>query len=190
MSDNKIGKRWLKIGIWLIVLTALLLLLRSALAEVMALGREYGFEYVLEMYEEQAVLAFFTICFLQPIAIPVPEAVTIVAGSAVLGAPIAFMTGYCGTVLGILTMFFLTKIFGYYLFAQQANSPRMAQYSRYVDKYGHWVLMVLFIVPILPDEIICVGAGLSDMAVKKYVLMAVICKAVSSFILAYSITIF
>lgn len=145
----------------------------------------YGFEYLLQEYGENAIFFFFLICFLQPILLPVPEPVTILAGSAILGAPAAFATSYLGTVLGILLMYALCRHGGKFIREKKSNSKALERYYHYVDKYGVWVLLLLLIFPVLPDEVICLGAGISQIPAKKFVPIVAVSKLASSFALAF-----
>lgn len=62
------------------------------------------------MIKEQII--YFLVCFLQPIILPFPEPVTIMGGSTILGPFKGATIGFLGTVLGIITMFFISKFAG------------------------------------------------------------------------------
>lgn len=163
----------------------LALILIFSITRLMILTDYYGFEYMLQQNMTHALWLFFFICFLQPIALPVPEPVTIMAGSAVLGPLNAFILSYFGTVLGIITMFFLARLGGERLKAQKGHSKGLDRYDHYLDKYGTWVLAVLLIFPVLPDEIICLGAGFSGMKARRFIPLILVSKLVTSYVLSY-----
>ncbi|MBN3555841.1 VTT domain-containing protein [Fictibacillus nanhaiensis] len=146
-----------------------------------------GLETILNEKMELAKLIYFSVCYAQPIILPVPEIVTVVAGSAALGPFTAFILGFMGAVLGIFTMFYLSRIFGMKMVHRLVNEKQLDQYHRFVKKNETWILILLFIVPVLPDEIICVGAGVSGVKVKRFVLIAVLAKLLTTFSLAYSL---
>ncbi|WP_416728786.1 TVP38/TMEM64 family protein [Fictibacillus sp. JL2B1089] len=146
-----------------------------------------GLETILNENMELAKLIYFSVCYAQPIILPVPEIVTVVAGSAALGPFTAFILGFMGAVLGILTMFYLSRTFGMKLVQRLVNEKQLDQYHRFVKKNETWILILLFIVPVLPDEIICVGAGVSGVIVKRFVIIAVLGKLLTTFSLAYSL---
>lgn len=134
-----------------------------------------------------AKLIFWVICFIQPIALPLPEPVTVLAGSAVLGSFTAFILAFTGTSAGIITMFFAARVGGMKIVSKLVSQKQLAQYHEYVEKSEVIVLAALFIFPILPDEIICVGAGLSGVSVRRFMIIGIFCKLVTSFSLAYSL---
>ncbi|HRY13785.1 MAG TPA: VTT domain-containing protein [Syntrophomonadaceae bacterium] len=140
---------------------------------------------VLDQNSDHALLIFMGICFLQPILLPLPEPFTIMAGSAVLGPWKAFIGSYVATTLGIITMFSITRLGGLSIRKRKGNDKALRRYYQYVDKYGQWILIFLLVFPILPDEIICLGAGLSSMSFRRFVPIILIAKIFSSYMLSY-----
>ena len=140
---------------------------------------------LLAQNSDYALLIFMGICFLQPIMLPLPEFVTIMAGSAVLGPWKAFIGSYVATSLGMITMFSIVRLGGLSIKRKRGNEKALQRYYQYVDKYGQWVLIFLLVFPILPDEIICLGAGLSSMSFRRFVPTILVAKIFSSYMLSY-----
>ncbi len=140
---------------------------------------------LLQQNEDYALLIFMGICYLQPIILPLPEPFTIMAGSAVLGAGQAFLGSYVATTLGIITMFTITRLGGNRIMQKRGNEKALQRYYFYVDKYGQWVLIFLLVFPILPDEVISLGAGISSMSFRRFVPIILVAKIFSSYILSY-----
>ncbi len=134
---------------------------------------------------DYALLIFMGICFLQPIMLPLPEFVTIMAGSAVLGPWMTFIGSYVATSLGMITMFSIVRLGGLSIQKKKGNEKALQRYYHYVDKYGQWILIFLLVFPILPDEIICLGAGLSSMGFRRFVPIILVAKIFSSYMLSY-----
>ncbi|TDL65049.1 DedA family protein [Rhodococcus qingshengii] len=111
---------------------------------------------------------FFTICFLQPILLPIPEAATVGAGTAVLGSLPAASISFVGTLSGIIIAYFIAKIGGQKLIRKLVKEHHIKQYERYVSRNEISILLTLFVIPILPDEIICFGAGISGVTLKNF----------------------
>ena len=148
----------------------------------------YGLDRLLEQYERQAVWVFAAFSFLQPIALPVPEAVSVPIGSVALGPFRAALIGSVATTLGIFVMYGLAR-FGRGRMIRWVDEEKLKTYDRYVDRYGLGVLLVLFIIPILPDEVICLAAGFSRVPFPRFAGIAFGAKLVTSFGLAYSVSI-
>jgi uncharacterized membrane protein YdjX (TVP38/TMEM64 family) len=134
-----------------------------------------------------ATFIFFAVCFLQPILLPMPEAATVTAGSAVFGSLPAACISFVGTLSGIIVAYFIAKIGGQKLIQKLVKEKHLEQYKSYVSRNEICILMILFIIPILPDEIICFGAGISGVNFLKFLIIAGTAKLITSFSLAYSV---
>ena len=164
--------------------TCLLILIRF-ITQLVVFTDYYGFEYILTEYAEDTLPLFFLICFLQPIMLPVPEPVSVLAGSAVFGGKTAFLICFPATVLGILVMYCLAGYGGSRMKAKYSHSRQLEKYYAYVDKYGVWVLFFLLVFPILPDEIICLGAGFGHMPAKRFVPAVLVGKLITSSVFSF-----
>lgn len=133
---------------------------------------------------------YFLVCFLQPIMLPVPEPVTIMAGSAVFGPWVGAILGFLGSALGIITMFFISRVASYKLISKFVHEGKIVKFNKYIEKNETLMLLGLFILPILPDEIICIGAGLARINKLKFILVTVISKLITSISFSFSISVF
>lgn len=132
-------------------------------------------------------LIYFIVCFLQPIILPIPEPVTIVGGSSLLGPCRAAVIGFCGTTLGIIFMFFISKFASKSIIRKLVNEKKLDKFNEYIQRNYTLIILMLFILPILPDEVICIGAGLAKLNSYKFIIIAAISKLFTSISLAYSI---
>lgn len=137
------------------------------------------------MIKEQII--YFLVCFLQPIILPFPEPVTIMGGSTILGPFKGATIGFLGTVLGIITMFFISKFAGRNIINKIVDDKKLDKFNRYIQKNETLIILMLFILPILPDEIICIGSGLAKLNGYKFIGIAAISKLITSISLAYSL---
>ncbi|HEX3023181.1 MAG TPA: VTT domain-containing protein [Lachnospiraceae bacterium] len=131
-------------------------------------------------------LLFFVICFLQPICLPCPEVVPYIFGSKFLNPICCFLLGYFGTILGILCMYLLSK---HLCGGRKSNAPKekkMSFYLKYLRKHEIIVTGLLFIIPVVPDEIICVGAGAVGISGKTFFIIAAVSKLVTVSAFAFS----
>lgn len=138
--------------------------------------KENGMESVLSTYGGLGKAMYFIICFLQPIVLPLPEPVTITTGNVVFGKSTGFILGFLGTVLGIATMFIISRTANKILKLNIINSKNLESYNKLVRKNETLILILLFIFPILTDEIICIGAGLSLIEFRKFLSIAIFSK--------------
>lgn len=143
------------------------------------LVKQNGIENILESYGGYGKLIYFLICFLQPIILPLPEPVTITAGNLVFGKILGFLLGFIGTILGITTMFLASRFLNSKLNLNIINSKNIKKYNELVQKNETFILILLFIFPILSDEIICIGAGLSLIRFKKFLHISIFSKFIT-----------
>jgi uncharacterized membrane protein YdjX (TVP38/TMEM64 family) len=146
-----------------------------------------GIESVLGGNTHLGKLLFLLICFLQPIILPLPEAVTVPAGSAVFGSFTAAYLSFFGTISGIAVMFLIARIGGQKLVLKVVKEKHLRSYQKYVEKNETAILFLLFIIPILPDEIICLGAGIGGVSFSRFILIASLSKLMTASSLSYSV---
>ena len=126
---------------------------------------------MLSMYAEKEKLIYFLVCFLQPIILPLPEPVTIMGGSSLLGSQIGATIGFIGTFLGIISMFFASKYVGKAIVSKLVDEKKLEKFNKFIQKNEMLVILMLFILPILPDEVICVGSGIAGINTYKFIIL-------------------
>ncbi|WP_195430387.1 VTT domain-containing protein [Clostridium sp. D46t1_190503_E9] len=145
---------------------------------------------ILIKYKEKSMLIYFLVCFLQPIILPLPEPVTIMVGSLILGETKGAVIGFLGTILGIISMFLFSRYASQKLIKKMVNSKKIEKFNEYIKKNETLIILLLFILPILPDEVICIGAGIGKFNGYKFITIAIISKLITAFTLSYSIELF
>lgn len=172
----------LYLGAFLILVLAIFYM-----TKIIVLTDTYGFEGMLKEHLKTAKYIFFFISFAQPILLPIPEAVTVPGASAVFGPATAAAISFLGTILGITAMFFVARYGGRKFISKLIKEEQLQKYDNYVSKNETLIMFLLFIVPILPDEIICVGAGIGQVSPKRFLLIASVSKLITATFLAYSV---
>lgn len=135
------------------------------------------------------VAVYFIVCFLQPIVLPIPEPITIMTGSAIFGELNGAIIGFTGTTLGIVTMYLISRHAGEKFILKYVNMKKLEKFNGYIRKNETLILLLLFIFPLLPDEIICIGSGLAKLNIYKFITIAFIAKLITVWTLSYSIEI-
>ncbi|WP_158095061.1 TVP38/TMEM64 family protein [Gottfriedia luciferensis] len=156
-------------------------------SNILVITNYYGFEGLFRKNVKVAKWIYFFICFFHPIALPIPEAITVLAASAVFGSFYGFIIDFVGIFLGNATMFFLARYGGLKVVNRFIKTKHLSKYNEYVKKNETLFMTILLIIPILPDEIVSVGAGISEVKAKKYLFIVGISKLITSFLIAYSI---
>lgn len=131
-------------------------------------------------------LVFLILCILQPICLPVPEATTILTGTLQLGPTKAFIIAMCGIMFGIVVMYQLTHFLSKKFLRKLKKSPKFKAYQRYMSKYPILTTGLLFAIPVIPDEIICIGSALGDIKMSIMLPIALFSKIISIGMITYS----
>ncbi|WP_416728595.1 TVP38/TMEM64 family protein [Fictibacillus sp. JL2B1089] len=171
--------------IYLFVIS-MLIIATFYLTKLLVLTNMFGFEKLLQLHESTAIWIYFAICFAQPIILPFPEMITVAGASSVFGSLTAIYVGFIGTLSGIVVMYFVARIGGRRIVSRIVKEEQLTKYQNYVQKNEMLFLVIMFIIPVLPDEIICIGAGLSGVRFKRFLPIATISKLFTTTTFAYS----
>lgn len=127
-----------------------------------------------------APLVFILISFLQVTFVPIPGAVTILAGNYVFGAGQSFLYSYIGMLLGAMFAFALGKWIG---------RPFVNWIAGGADKVDEWLaklkgrenvlLFFMFLLPFFPDDILCSVAGILPIGWIGFLIMQIITRLTS-----------
>ncbi|MBQ9785768.1 MAG: TVP38/TMEM64 family protein [Clostridia bacterium] len=133
--------------------------------------------------EERGVLApliYILISFLQVTFVPIPGAVTILAGNYVFGTWQAFLYSYIGMLGGAMFAFALGKWIGRPFVNWIAGSPEKvdAWLSRLHGR-ENVLLFFMFFLPFFPDDVLCAVAGILPIGWTGFFIMQLITRMTS-----------
>jgi len=137
------------------------------------------FESMLELREyvmsigALAPLAFFFLQFFQVVLAPIPGNITTVAGGMLFGFLNAFLISIAAVFLGSISAFMLGKMFGRPLVERIAGKKLVEKYMTSVSSRQRIVLILMFLLPFFPDDMLCLIAGLSPMRLRKFSLIVI-----------------
>lgn len=171
MNENKINKK------------TILRLLLSILVIAALLGVFYLIAYLFgwtKLTKEElqsflsskgaiAPLIFIGISFLQVTFIPVPSAVTIIAGNYLFGFWKSFLYSYIGIVCGSLFAFLLGKLLGKpFVNWAFGGKDEAEHYLKRLKGKETVVLFFMFLLPAFPDDALCALAGILPISWFKF----------------------
>lgn len=181
MRNNKKMKRILKIFISLFAVLAFIALPAFLYFK---LGLNNLTEEELHGYIEStgavAPLVYIFASFLQVTVVPIPGALTILAGEVLFGPWLAYLYSYVGMMAGAMLAFFLGRKIG---------RPFVDFIAGSKDKANKWicklrgkeniVLFFMFLLPLFPDDLLCAVAGMLPMTYGGFFFMQLITRATS-----------
>lgn len=127
-----------------------------------------------------APLVFILISFLQVTFVPIPGAVTILAGNYVFGAGQSFLYSYIGMLTGAMFAFALGKWIGRpFVNWIAGGSEKVDEWLTKLKGRENVLLFFMFFLPFFPDDILCSVAGILPIGWIGFFIMQVITRLTS-----------
>ena len=121
-----------------------------------------------------APLAFFALQYMQVIISPIPGSVTTLAGGMLFGFFYGFALSLAAVFLGSISAFLLGKAFGRPLVERIAGKATVDKYMMSVSSRQRIVVIMMFLLPFFPDDLLCLIAGLSAMRLPQFSLIVIL----------------
>lgn len=172
--------------IWRLLFTTLVLLAIVGVAYLVfrALGwTDISRERLQKFIESMGVIApiiYMAISFLQVTFVPIPGAVTIVAGCYVFGAWRALLYSYIGMMAGAMFAFWLGKIIGRpFVNWLVGGKEKTEEWLEKFKERENVLLFFMFLFPGFPDDILCSVAGILPITWGGFFAMQLVTRATS-----------
>jgi uncharacterized membrane protein YdjX (TVP38/TMEM64 family) len=129
-------------------------------------------EYVLG-FGPWAPAVFVLVQVLQVLVAPIPGQVLAVAGGYLFGPWLGAAYSLAGMTIGSAIAFGLSRRFGRPYVSRLVGARRLARFDAFVDRAGLPGVFLLFLVPGLPDDVVCFVAGVTTIPIPLLILAAV-----------------
>lgn len=106
---------------------------------------------------------YILILSLQVVFIPINSLILIIPAIMVFGAIKAFVFSFIALLIGSCTAYYIGKVFGNSLLKFFADRNSIDKLQNTLSQNGKFVLPILLLVPIFPDEVICILAGIAKL---------------------------
>ena len=129
----------------------------------------------IEKFGALGPLIFILVSFLQVTFIPIPGALTIIAGSYMFGPWLSYLYSFIGMFLGALFAFFLGRKIGRPFVDWIVGDKQTVDY--YIKKLkGKEVIILffMFVLPMFPDDILCSLAGILPISWSVFIFMQIV----------------
>lgn len=134
-------------------------------------------EVILE-FGAYSYIIFFIIQFLQTTILPIPAAVTTVAGTLLFGPWTTFGISLLAVLSGSLFAFFLGKKIGRRLVVWVAGEKTTLKWEEKLKK-GKYVFFLMMLFPLFPDDILCIVAGTVNMSYRFFIITNLITRPIA-----------
>lgn len=124
-------------------------------------------EYI-DRFAPFSQLVYFLVQLLSVIIAPIPSNITALAGAVLFGMWPAFLLTAAAITLGSLLVFQLARILGQPFVERLVSQKVSNQYLEVIRRKRDIFLILVFLFPFFPDDIICILAGLTDIPFSRF----------------------
>lgn len=116
-----------------------------------------------------APLVFVTIQATQVVVAPIPGQVTAFASGYLFGSVWGTVYSLVGATIGSAVAFWLSRRYGRPFVERVVREELLATFDQFVEEAGTVSLFVIFLLPGLPDDVICFAGGMTDIDLRTLV---------------------
>lgn len=115
-------------------------------------------------------LIFIVIQILQVTIIPIPNVITVVAGSMIFGPFNSFWMSMVGTLIGSILAFYIGRFLGKKVAYWICGKENVDKYLALLKGRTNTIVFLMFLFPWFPDDVVALVAGLSPMNFKFFLI--------------------
>ena len=130
-------------------------------------------------FESFAITAFIVVQAIQPIIPFIPGGVATIVGMLMFGNIPGIFYSYIGLVIGEVGLFLLARRFGPKFARLVLSEKNYAKFEATLQDHTQDIkrlLIVCFIFPFLPDDLICLVAGMTELPFRDYLRIVLLFK--------------
>ncbi|HEY4496824.1 MAG TPA: TVP38/TMEM64 family protein [Candidatus Paceibacterota bacterium] len=131
-----------------------------------------GFKTWIEILGLWAPIAMISIQILQVVIAPIPGQIIGVLSGYTFGVFWGSIYTIIGTLIGSYFLFLAARKFGRPLVEKIVKPRTLSKIDSATNDGGIFALFILWLLPFIPDDIMCLGAGLTTIRIKTLMIMA------------------
>lgn len=131
-------------------------------------------------------VAFVILQIVQVVIPIIPGGISLLAGVFIFGPVEGFLYNYAGIAIGSVIAFLLARRLGMTFLQNVSPKKIYDKFIGWLDKKSRFdaCFAIAILLPIAPDDFLCMLAGLTKMKLEKFIAIILLCKPLS--IAAYS----
>ncbi len=114
------------------------------------------------------MLVYIAVQFLQVMFLPIPSLIITLAGVAIYGPFLGALLCCVGVLLGSYISFLVGKVFGKKVAIWLFGEEKANKCADILNKKGKIFLIIAFLLPLFPDDLLCLTAGITTMKFKTF----------------------
>lgn len=131
------------------------------------------------------MIVYTLIQLLQVMFVPIPSLIITLTGVLIYGPFVASVLCCIAVVGGSILSFTLGKTFGFKLVAWVVGRDSALKYASVLNKRGKFFLTIAFLLPLFPDDALCLIAGMTTMEYKDFILISSITRPIGVICMCY-----
>ena len=136
----------------------------------------------IQQYGNFAPLVLIVLQALQVVLAPIPGQVLAVVAGYLFGAWLGTLYNMIGIAIGSTVAFWLSRRYGRAYVEHMIHEDALADFDSISDNYVRATLFLFFLVPGLPDDMLCFAGGLTKVPLWQLVGIAVVGRAPAFFL--------
>lgn len=141
-----------------------------------ALTSSASLEAYINRFSPFAQCFYFLLQLMSVVLAPIPSNITALAGAVLFGLWESFLLTYAAVVLGSILVFGLARVLGR-SFADRIVSRKISdKYLNVIQAKQDTFLLLVFLLPFFPDDLICILAGLTTIRSLRFFVIALIAR--------------
>ncbi len=121
-------------------------------------------------------LAFFGVQFISVVLAPIPSNISAAVGGVLFGTIPSFLLTWGAVVLGSMVVFLLARGLGQKKVNNLIGKKLSDKYLDLIRRKQDTFLLLAFLFPFFPDDILCILAGLTDISWKRFLLLCLLAR--------------
>ena len=121
-------------------------------------------------------LAYFGIQLASVVIAPIPSNITAAAGAYLFGLWPSFLITWGAVTLGSAIVFGLARLLGQKFASRFIGEKLSEKYLDLIRRKRDVFLLLAFLFPFFPDDLLCILAGLTDISFRRFFLLVVLAR--------------
>lgn len=162
--------------VFTILLLAVIALLLWRTGFFQAIASEETLAVYIQAFTPWSHLMYFAVQLFSVILAPIPSNLTAAVGGLLFGTLPAFLLTWGAVVLGSLVVFALARSLGQRFVEGLVSRKVSEKYLDLVRRKRDVFLLLAFLFPFFPDDILCILAGLTDISWKRFLVLCLVAR--------------
>ena len=130
----------------------------------------------IEAFTPWSHLMYFAVQLFSVVLAPIPSNLTAAVGGMLFGTLPAFLLTFAAVVLGSLIVFALARVLGQHFVEGLVSRKVSDHYLDLIRRKRDVFLVLAFLFPFFPDDVLCILAGLTDISCKRFLVLCLLAR--------------